>query len=237
MSEAAFRYEGSELELFADAIRWKRYYGQALRPYLGPTVLEVGAGLGATTEVLAGGGHRRWVCLEPDTELAGGLDERLRAGTLPAFCERRIGTLTSLANDERFDSVLYIDVLEHIDDDRDELARAVRHLSPGGHLVVLAPAHRWLTSPFDAAVGHRRRYTRATLIDLGPPGTRVVLARYLDSVGLLASLGNRLVLRRGMPTAAQIRVWDRWMVPLSRWVDPVLGYAVGKTVVVVRERP
>ena len=236
MIDAGLRYQGSELALFADAIRWKRYYAQSMRPFLGPDVLEVGAGIGGTTQVLCAGTQRRWLCLEPDAVLVARIDERRRAGELPACCESRVGTLSAVARTERFDTVLYVDVLEHIEDDRGELAQAALLLNPGGHLIVLAPAHTWLWSPFDVAVGHHRRYTRASLLALGPGGTRVVSARYLDAVGLLASLGNRLVLRSELPTAAQIRAWDRFMIPLSRIVDPLLGYAAGKTVVAVWQR-
>jgi SAM-dependent methyltransferase len=236
MTETGFRYEGSELALFAEAIRWKAYFARILRPFAGASVLEVGAGIGGTTQALCTGAHERWVCLEPDATLAARLDERIRAGELPPFCERGTGTLQDVPEDERFDTVVYVDVLEHVERDREELEHAVRHLNPGGHLVILAPAHPWLFSPFDEAVGHFRRYTRASLLDLGPPGTRVVLARYLDSVGLLASLANRAVLRKPLPTLRQVRTWDRYLVPCSRVLDPMLGYSVGKTVVVVRQR-
>jgi SAM-dependent methyltransferase len=198
MSEAAFRYEGSELALFAAANHWKQYIARSLQPFAGAAVLEVGAGMGGTTQALCTGRHRRWVCLEPDAGLAAQLNERIGVGELPAFCEPRVGTLSSIPDDERFDTVFYIDVLEHIERDREELERAVEHLDPGGHLAILAPAHQSLFSPFDTALGHFRRYSRTSLLALGPPGTRVVLARYLDSVGLLASLGNRLVLRKAL---------------------------------------
>src|SRR6185369_5783722 len=112
MSE--YKYVGSELELFASAIHWKRYLAEQLGPFLGPTVLEVGAGIGATTRVLCGPKRTRWVCLEPDAALAAKTDEAIRRGDLPACCQS-VAT-TSLPNDERFDTVLYCDVLEHIED-------------------------------------------------------------------------------------------------------------------------
>jgi hypothetical protein len=65
---------------------------------------------------------------------------------------------------------------------------------------------------------------------------QVVLARYLDSVGLLASLANRLLLRSAMPTVGQIRIWDNFMVPWSRFLDPIFLYGIGKTIVVVWRR-
>ena len=233
---AAFRYEGSELSLFAEASHWKRYFARSLRPFMGASVLEVGAGIGGTTRALCGRGHRRWLCLEPDEALADQLHERIRIGKLPAFCERRVGTLSNLPVSERFDTITYIDVLEHIERDREELERATEYLNPGGYLVVLAPAHQWLFSPFDAAVGHFRRYSRRSLLGLGPSGTRVVRARYLDSVGLLASLANRVILRNALPTAGQIRVWDGYMVPCSRFLDSIFRYNFGKTVIVVWQR-
>jgi hypothetical protein len=53
---------------------------------------------------------------------------------------------------------------------------------------------------------------------------------YLDTVGLAASTANRLFLKSAMPSNSQIQTWDRLMVPLSRGIDPLLGYRVGKSV-------
>jgi 2-polyprenyl-3-methyl-5-hydroxy-6-metoxy-1,4-benzoquinol methylase len=236
MKHVAPTYDGSELSLFAEARHWKRYFSRSLQPFIGPAVLEVGAGIGGTTQVLCEKRHRRWVCLEPDGILAHQIDERIRLGVLPPFCERRVGKLNNVPRDEAFDTIFYIDVLEHIDRDREELEMATEYLNLGGYLVVVAPAHQWLFSPFDTAVGHFRRYSSQSLLSRGPPGTRVVLARYLDSVGLLASLANRVFLRSALPSAAQIRLWDSYMVPCSRLLDPVLRYSFGKTIVLVWER-
>jgi hypothetical protein len=159
------------------------------------------------------------------------------AGNLPPCCEVRIGALDHLDAAERFDAILYIDVLEHIGDDRGELERAAAHLKPAGLLIVLAPAHQWLFTPFDQAIGHFRRYTKETLSAVVPRSLRRVELVYLDVVGLLASLGNRLLLRQTMPTARQIALWDRMMVPLSRAIDPLLLYTVGKSILGVWQRP
>jgi SAM-dependent methyltransferase len=234
-----FRYIGSELELFAAATIWKAYFRGHLEPYLGEDVLEVGAGMGGTTKLLCPGGNRpgTWVCLEPDAELARSLDRAIAGGALPGRCRVVVGTLDQVPQDSRFDTVLYIDVLEHIADDRGELIRAAACLQPGGHLVVLGPAHPWLYSPFDAAIGHYRRYTRTSLRALTPQGLVLVRSRYLDSIGLLASLGNRLFLRRSVPDPGQIAFWDKVLVRCSRLVDPLVRYALGKSVLSVWKRP
>lgn len=231
----AYHYEGDELTLFREANQWKDYLRARIRPHIHGRVLEVGAGLGGSTRVLRDPADDTWVCLEPDAALAARLRDEVATMPSPervAVCE---GTLLDL-DDRRFDTILYVDVLEHIADDRSELARAASRLAPDGSLVVLSPAHPWLYSPFDRAIGHHRRYTLPMLRALSPPGARLAVGEYLDAVGLLASLGNRLLLRHAMPTPAQVALWDRAMVPLSRRLDGLLGYRVGKSVLAVWRR-
>ena len=230
MSEP-YVYVGEELELFAAAVNWKRYFRSKIVRYFGADVLEVGAGLGGTTKLLCGDAVRRWVCLEPDAALAEQLGRSIESGDLPACCRVVVGSVADLAGEPPFDTIIYIDVLEHIEDDAGELARAATLLAPGGRLVVLAPAHQFLFSPFDEAIGHYRRYTRKTLAAAAPEALDTLRIFYLDSVGFFASLANRLLLRSAMPTAGQIAVWDKLMVPPSRWVDPLLAYRTGKSVV------
>jgi SAM-dependent methyltransferase len=234
---ASYTYVGSELPLFARAVNWKSYWRSHVERWLGDNVLEVGAGIGGTTELLCRRGHHRWVCLEPDATLARELEAKARAGEVPACCQVKVGVVADLPADEKFDSILYIDVLEHIEHDAAEMERAARHLNPGGVLIVLSPAHPWLFSEFDHAIGHYRRYTRKMLHEAMPKELERVKLIYLDAVGSLASALNRLVLRSPRPTPAQIKSWDRIMVRASRWVDPVFGYRVGKSVIGIYRKP
>lgn len=225
-----YSYIGSELELFSRASNWKAYYSNFVQKNLGSEVLEVGAGIGATTEFLCKGKQSRWVCLEPDPVLAKMLHASINSKHLPKCCEMKIGTLSNLSSKEKFDSIIYIDVLEHIRDDKTEIRLAAKHLRNGGTLVVLAPAHQWLFTPFDQAIGHYRRYNKNTLLAIIPNNFERVSLLYLDSIGLIASLGNRFVLNSKMPTKQQIALWDKMMIPGSRILDPLLQYSVGKTV-------
>ena len=190
-------------------------------------VLDVGCGDGLFFDRLERFG--RVEGLEPDASLV--RDPRWRSRIRP----EPLGD--SFRGGADFDLVLMLDVLEHIEDDAAEMARAAEWLRPGGHVVALSPAHQWLFTPFDRAIGHYRRYTRKTLAALTPPGLELVRLGYLDSVGLLASLGNRLLLGRSMPTPRQVATWDTFMVPVSRVVDPALGFAVGKSVLGVWRHP
>ena len=231
-----YHYVGDELDLFAAAVRWKSYFRRRIMPYLGTNVLEVGAGLGGTTRTLCRGTEQRWVCLEPDPKLAERLVAEQGAGRLPTHAEVVVGTLDDQLAHDRFDTILYMDVLEHIDDDRSEVSRAAGRLGPGGHLIALSPAHPWLFTPFDQAIGHCRRYTRGTLKALTPPELELVWLGYLDSVGMMASLANKVLLKQSMPTPRQIAFWDRVLVRSSEWVDPVLRFQVGKSVLGIWQR-
>jgi len=231
------RYEGDELTLFAEARNWKEYYARLLRPYICGDVLEVGAGIGGTTRVLNSGNQRSWTCIEPDRELVRELQTVLAALAGPVVYEARPGTIEDLDDAATFDTILYIDVLEHIRDDAAELERAVRRLRPGGHLIVLAPAHDWLFSEFDRQIGHHRRYNAKSLVAIQPAGTKPEKLFYLDSCGTLLSLANRLLLRESCPTRKQIALWDRIVVPTSRVLDRLVRYRLGKTVVAIWRRP
>ena len=224
-ADSPFKYEGSELDLFEKARNWKAYWRAQIRDFVRGDVLEVGAGIGANTLTLAGLDFERWTCLEPDAALAARV-------TLPPGGRHRseVGTIDDLPADARFDSILYIDVLEHIGDDRAEMARAAARLNPGGTVIVLSPAHPFLFTPFDAAIGHFRRYTRSSLAAAAPEGLRIEKLKYLDTVGVLAVAANLWLLKSSAPAESQILLWDRVLVPLSRIVDPMLAGRVGKSV-------
>jgi SAM-dependent methyltransferase len=228
-----FTYVGSELELFAAACNWKSYWSRQIRPFITGDVIEVGAGIGSNTPFLDPGGNKRWVCLEPDSLLIAQLNENLKRTMARPRYETVCGTLRTLDADQRFHTILYIDVLEHIENDREELDTAAGYLRPGGRIIVLAPAHQWLFSPFDAAIGHFRRYNRSMLRSISPISLRLEQLTYLDSAGLTASAANLFLLRQSMPTKAQLRFWDHWIVPVSQVVDKLLLHSVGKSIVAI----
>lgn len=232
MRSDVYIYRGQELDVFAYAERWKRYWGGTVRRWIRGDVLEVGAGLGVNTPVLYNADVRSWHCVEPDPALAARLARQVFS--LPR-CSVVTGTIAECAG-SRYDTILYIDVLEHIEADREELAAAAALLRPGGHLVVLSPAHQFLFTEFDAAIGHYRRYNKPSLRACSPPDCVLTAMFYLDSAGILASLANRAILHRSTPTLRQIQTWDRWIIPISRILDALSGRRFGKTIVGVWTR-
>ncbi len=229
----SYHYVGSELELFAAANNWKAYFGSVLRRFVIGRVLEVGAGIGSNISYLHHDLVTEWTALEPDPDLAGHIEERLARGELPVNCRLVNGTIATVDSAALFDTILYIDVLEHISDDGAELVRARRHLASRGNLVVLSPAHQFLYTAFDAAIGHHRRYNRALMRALTPPGCRLSTCLMMDCAGLFASLANKLLLSAALPSKQQIAVWDKFLVPISCILDRAIGHSFGKTIVAV----
>ena len=229
-------YQGNELGTFAAAKNWKSYYARLLKSDIRGRVLEVGAGIGGTMPSLWNSSVQSWLCLEPDPALVAELDSRIKEFKHGGVSSK-VGTIDDLATDERFDCILYVDVLEHIRDDRGELRRASDHLREGGRLIVLSPAFQWLYSPFDRALGHERRYTARTLSKVFPRELKRERLFYADSVGALLSASNRVLLRKSLPTLNQVLFWDRVVIPVSKLIDPLTRPWFGRSVIAVYSRP
>lgn len=221
-------YIGNELELFQLAVNWKRYLASRIRPFLAGDVLEVGAGLGANVPYFFSQEISTWTSLEPDPQLCELYNSNQTAGKIPSNCRLIQGTLATLKDSEHFDSIIYIDVLEHIENDRHEFESAYNRLKPNGHLVVLCPAHNFLFSPFDKAIGHFRRYNKKMYRQLSTQ--HPLKLEYLDSAGMLASIANKLLLKQDYPNERQIRIWDTLLVRISKMTDPLIFRLIGKSV-------
>ena len=229
------KYIGSELQLFENARNWKSYYGSFLRPYLGKKVAEIGAGLGGTTTALCSSKQDEWLCVEPDEALIKETENKINDGQLPSsICKTFCGYSGQLK--DKYDSILYIDVIEHIENDSAELQVASGLLRHGGHLLIIVPAHQFLFSPFDKMIGHFRRYNKKSLKSALPESVRIKKLYYLDSVGYFASLINKLFLKQKMPTLKQIQFWDKTLVPLSKIADRLLFFRFGKSLLLIAEK-
>jgi|688.fasta_scaffold64320_4 SAM-dependent methyltransferase len=224
-------YVGSELELFKHAVNWKEYYSNFFKHLLRGDILEVGAGIGETTHSLCDGLQKSWICLEPDEKLAKEIELKKESKYLPSFVEIIVNTLDGVDTSRKFDAIIYIDVIEHISQDSVELQKASRLLKSGGHIIILVPAHNYLFSEFDKSIGHFRRYNKKMLLDRIPNELKKIDLRYLDSVGLFASLANKWVLKQNYPNFKQIKFWDSYIIPVSKLIDALLFYSIGKTVV------
>lgn len=230
------KYIGSELSLFEKAYNWKYYYCNFIKPYLHGSVLEVGAGLGGNTLILCDGTQREWTCLEPDSSLLELVTAKLSKIDRLKCCNIMKGTISDIPSDKSYDSIVYIDVLEHIENDSLELKLSSKHLKKNGFLIILAPANNKLYSTFDKTIGHYRRYSKFSLSSIIPEKYILLKIMHLDTVGFFASLLNRYFLKQCCPTEKQLLFWDKHLIPLSKFFDKVFFYSIGKSVLGIWKR-
>jgi len=208
-----------------------------LRPHLGPSILEIGCGIGNFTVRLADGAARV-VAIEPDKACL--LRSRARVGQRPGvkLLHGRAQDLDDLLDaGERFDTVLCLNVLEHIDDDARALRDFAARLREGGRLVVQAPAGPWAFGEIDRALGHRRRYSRRRLGGMiREAGLALCETRYFNMVGILGWWWNAKVTRIRRQSDAQITVFDRLIVPVMSRVEGLLSPPFGQSLFAVGEK-
>lgn len=203
-------------------------------PWLGTDVLEVGAGTGTFTQRFAEG--RRITALEPFATAAEQLAERTVDDERVTVVAEGIDDFSS---DTAFDSAVLVNVLEHLPDDVAALKRIRTLLEPEGRVVLFIPAHQWLMSDFDRAIGHYRRYTRRAMRRAAADaGFEVTTMRAVNFPGLFAwFLVARLA---GMnPTESRIAwVYDRVMIPMISRIEAIIHPPIGQSLFcVLRPKP
>jgi SAM-dependent methyltransferase len=223
------------LETLAQADRFNDEVWNRVQPYLGTEILEVGMGIGIFTQKLLGRGKVFGVDIVPEfvAEARRRLGER--AGLEYLVADMGAGLPDSLRG-RAFDTIVCMNVLEHIEDDRGTLARFSGLLKPGGRLVLVVPAYQALYNPLDANDGHFRRYGRADLNEkLAGAGFRVVHESRFNLFGIAGWFLNGTILRRKDLPAGQMGLFNK-IAPLLFWLERLVGPPVGLSLLAVGER-
>lgn len=224
-----FLYSGSELGAMEEARRYHAWILSYFRPYLGKRVLEVGAGTGTFAERLCQASPESELFLfEPAGNLYPALEERFRSHatvhTARASLDERATTLG-------VDTMVMVNVLEHIEDDEACLKLAGHVLAPGGNLLLFVPALQLIYGSLDRSMDHFRRYGRRELAQkLRMAGFRIRRIRYFNLPGVVAWGVYSRLLKRTTVEAGDVRFYDRWMVPalskIEGWVEPPIGQSL-----------
>ncbi len=220
------------LAILSTLYHYNLWIFDTVRDYLGPTVVEVGAGVGNITQFLLNA--ERVVCLEPFEPyreyLARRFAKHLNVEISPRRIEECPGTEAGRGD---FDSVLCLNVLEHIDDDVEALRRMRQLLRPGGRVIVLAPALPVLFGQMDRAMGHVRRYTlRSLKRAFHAAGLTPVRGRYMNLAGAFGWWWAGRVMKKSQISASKARMFNR-LVPILSAIERLIPVPVGQSVVVV----
>ena len=231
-------YAGDELDAMAGARNYHRWIVDAWRPHLGRVIVEIGAGIGTfSAHLLEERVQRLWL-VEPSPTLNVRLRERFAA-------DARVGVLPGILEDVReqlrgsgVDSIVGVNVLEHIDDDAATLRAAHDILAPGGRLFIFVPALSLLYGSLDRAYGHVRRYTKRTLTaSVERAGFEMVFARYVNMLGILSWFVAGRILRQRAITPGAVALADRTLIPFSAGLERWLRPPIGQNVMIVARKP
>jgi SAM-dependent methyltransferase len=232
-----FEYRGRELEAMSFAENYHRLVLGIFEPYLGDRVVEVGAGDGAVTSLIAERAGRAITAIEPSERLFALLSSRVagnrKINPLHGFLADVSGALPRGGPD----SFLYINIYEHIEDDVTEMELVYRLLHAGGHLCIFVPALPRLYSDFDRRVDHYRRYTLPGLKQkCRSAGFSIQYARYFDFLGIFPWwLRFRLFKAKNLSPRA-VRLYDRLGVPIIRLEESLIRPPLGKNVILVARK-
>jgi SAM-dependent methyltransferase len=196
----------------------------------GRRVIEVGCGTGNFTRYLLD--REQVVGLDVVEECVRSLRERLGN---PANVEARVldvqdREFLDLAQ-TRPDTVVCLNVLEHIRDDRLALEHMEGVLAPGGRAIFLLPAFESLYGPIDKNLGHFRRYSKAGWRALAEStGFRIRVSRYFNFPGFFGWWANARIFKKERQSAAQIEFFDSKVVPVicrvESWMEPPVGQSI-----------
>jgi SAM-dependent methyltransferase len=214
---------------------FNRWMHKQIAPYIGKRVLEAGCGIGNLTELLLD--SDRLVASDFDPFYVEMIDRRF--GHLENF--RAVQMDLNRADDyerltsEGLDTIICLNVLEHIAADEAVLGHFYRMLPPGGHAIILVPQHPWLYAPVDRVLGHERRYTAEELREkLARAGFEVVHQQGFNRFGTLGWYVSGKLLRREHLSPGQMKLFNR-LLPIAKLVEAIPGVPALSTIAVGRK--
>ncbi|MGH1541649.1 MAG: class I SAM-dependent methyltransferase [Arenicella sp.] len=228
-------YSGVDLHAMEAAKNQNEWLMREFRPYLGEHVCEVGAGQGNLTSQLLNESISSLTSFEPSDAMHVKLKQKFNDAESFAAIHGTINPRDS-SYEGAFNSMVYINVLEHIEDDRKELEEVHRCLQDNGFLLIYVPALRWLYSDFDKRIGHYRRYHKNELIELVQNVSfKIIQARYVDISGIIPWYVAMVVLKKNL-NPFTVMLYDSLVFPVSKSLESVVTPPIGKNILLIAQK-
>ena len=221
------KYPGAELDSFDKASIWRKYVFWNIKDFIKGLTLEVGAGIGSFTSNYKSLASKITLS-EVDADNLDFIKKKFKKDNFNFTSDYTKNISTN------FDTIMYLNVLEHIKEDDTEILDAFEKLNPNGCLIILVPAHNKLYSKFDKAVGHFRRYDINFFKNIKLQKSKLVKLCYLDSAGYFLYYLNKVFFKEEVyPSKIKILIWDKVFTPLTFFLDKILMNKFGKNILYV----
>lgn len=235
--ETAALYEGTDLELLAVLTSYRDWIVSQFAPHLRGHIVEYGAGTGNFSELLVPFADRLDL-VEPSLNLIPALHQKFDGHSSVRVIAGTLEETAAATPPESHDTVVTVNVLEHIEDDMSALEGFRRTLKPGGALLIFVPAMPSLYSEMDRKVGHFRRYRGRDLqAKCRSAGFAIVKQRYFDILGVIPWWLINRVMGSTSFDHRLARIYDRYFVPVGRMIESVVHPPIGKNIILVARRP
>jgi len=223
------------LDDLSEAVHYNQWIYQMLRPYVGRRILEIGCGTGNLTGFL----HRHGPVLAVDVHPGYLRSAQKKLQGQKGITFRKVNLATGLAalRSYKADTLICVNVLEHLEDDGRVLAQCLRLLPPGGRLLLFVPAFQYLFGSMDVSYGHYRRYSLPDLVrKMEKAGFQVRYGRYLNLLGVLGWWLNGKILKKKIIPRSQMLLYDK-IVSFSSKIERYLPKPIGLSVFCVGQKP
>ena len=224
-------YPEIALERFDKANIWIKYIIIKIKKFLQDDILEVGAGCGSFT--------KSYMKNFKSITLTDMDENSFKILKKNFFNEKKVKVLKCSTKDidKKFNTLRYFNVLEHIKDDKLEIQNALNKLNPGGHLIILVPAHQKIYSKLDKAVGHYKRYEINFFKENKFENSQIIKLHFLDFFGYALYHLNKIFFKEETyPTNLKIFIWDKIFTPFTIIVDFLTGYKFGKNILCIYKK-
>lgn len=234
-------YIGKDLEAMSFAVNYHRWILSIFDSYLGTRLVEVGAGTGSFSELLLERRFESLSLVEPSPamyeKLCGRVTEWGSSSAVKTHNDVFEHVAAHIKVAERPDSIIYVNVLEHIADDVNELKVINQTLNTGGRLFIFVPAFQWLYGSFDRQINHFRRYTRSGLeTKCATAGFRVIKSTYFDLLGIVPWWVKYRLLKSNKMEPGAVRFYDQRVVPITKAIESSVSPPLGKNVLLIAEK-
>jgi ubiquinone/menaquinone biosynthesis C-methylase UbiE len=222
-------YLNHVLNYFDLAKNYRNYQLKLIKKHISGKILEVGPGRGEIIENFLDDDNKVTL-VDTDEEICKILKKRF-VGKNADILNCDIESL-----DQKFNTILYMDVIEHIKEDEKELDKAIKKLEAGGKLIIIVPAFNFLFSEFDLNVGHFKRYYKRDFQEYKNENIKIVDIKYFDSIGFfILCISKFLKIKDNDKTALGIKFWN-FLIPISKLIDKIIFYSLGKSLICVYQK-